>query len=346
MRVMVTGHRGYIGPHVVRHLKALGHEVVGLDTGLYRGCATGELDSVPTIVKDVRDAEKEDFAGVDAVIHLAGLSNDPLGEFDQQLTYDINTWGSVRVATKAKEAGVKRFVFASTCSVYGAQGDTMIDESAPTNPVSPYARSKLMAEGEISKIADDSFCPVYLRPGTAFGASPMLRFDLVLNNLVAWATATHRVHVKSDGTPWRPLVHCEDIARAFVAAVLAPRELVFNQPFNVGATDANYRIREVAEVVAKAVPGSTVEFANTPDPDKRSYRVSFKKLNSTLDAWKPAWNAAAGADQIYDTIQTMKLTAQDFEGARYNRLPHLKKLIKEGYLDESFRWIHQPESRV
>jgi nucleoside-diphosphate-sugar epimerase len=343
MRVMVTGHRGYIGPHVVRHLKAQGHEAFGLDTGLYRDCAIDEITEAPTIVRDVREAEKQDFAGIDAVIHLAGLSNDPLGEFDPQLTFDINCWGAVRCAEVAKQAGVARFVFASTCSVYGAQGDNLIDETAPTNPVTPYAKSKLQAEGELTKLADANFCPVYLRPGTAYGVSPMLRFDLVLNNLVAWATATHRVHVKSDGTPWRPLVHVEDIARAFVAAALAPRDQVFGQAFNVGATDANYRIREVATIVAETVPDSKVEFANIPDPDKRSYRVSFEKINSKLAGWTPQWTANTGALQIYDTIQRLKLKSEDFEGAKLNRLPHLKMLIREGYLDNSFRWIREPE---
>jgi nucleoside-diphosphate-sugar epimerase len=344
MRVMVTGHRGYIGPHVVRHLQALGHEVVGMDTGLYRDCGIGGTVDIPTIEKDIRDATAEDFADVDAVIHLAGLSNDPLGEFDPQLTYDINCWGAVRCAAKAKAAGVPRFAFASTCSVYGAQGDNIIDESAPTNPVTPYAKSKLQAEGEIGKLADETFCPVYLRPGTAFGVSPMLRFDLVLNNLVAWATATQRVHVKSDGTPWRPLVHAEDIARAFIAAILAPKDKVFNQAFNVGASDANYRIREVAEIVGATVPNSKVEFANIPDPDKRSYRVSFDKIRNTLDGWTPGWNADSGAKEIFETIEVLGLTSEDFEGARLNRLPHLKKLIREGYLDAQFRWVRQPEA--
>jgi nucleoside-diphosphate-sugar epimerase len=344
MRIMVTGHRGYIGPHVVRIVQENGHQAVGLDTGLYRDCSISPVPEIPTVDRDIREAEKKDFTGVDAVIHLAGLSNDPLGEFDPQLTYDINCWGAVRVAEAAKAAGVPRFVFASTCSVYGSQGDEMIDETSATNPVTPYARSKLQAEGEIGKLADASFCPVYMRPGTAYGISPMVRFDLVLNNLVAWATATHRVNVKSDGSPWRPLVHVEDIAAAFVAAALAPRDAVFNQPFNLGATDANYRIRELATIVADTVPDSKVEFANIADPDKRSYRVSFAKINKTLGAWRPKWNAVRGAGQIYDTIEALKLNADDFEGARYNRLPHLKMLIKDGYLDSAFRWVRKPQA--
>jgi len=344
MRIMVTGHRGYIGPHVVRLLQGLGHEVFGFDTGLYRHCSIGDMQTIPTITKDVRESEVKDFEGIEAIIHLAGLSNDPLGEFDPELTYDINCWGAVRVATLAKQAGVSRFAFASTCSVYGAQGDNIIDEDQPTNPVTPYAKSKLQAEGELSKLADSDFCTVYLRPGTAYGVSPMLRFDLVLNNLVAWAIATSRVHVKSDGTPWRPLVHVEDIARAFVGAALAPRDTVFKRSFNVGATDANYRIRELATIVGDTVPDAKVEFANIPDPDKRSYRVNFEKFNTTLPDAKPVWNAVSGAQQIYDTIQSLKLTSEDFEGARYNRLPHLKMLIKNGYLDPTFRWLRDPES--
>jgi nucleoside-diphosphate-sugar epimerase len=344
---MVTGHLGYIGPLVIRLLKEGGHEPVGYDCGLYRGCSVHPLDAVPCVDKDVRDAEKSDFTGVDAIIHLAGLSNDPLGEFDPQLTFDINCGGAVRVAAAAKQAGVSRFVFASSCSVYGAQGDKIIDETDPTNPVTAYAKSKLMGEGELAKLADAGFTPVFLRPGTAYGMSPMIRFDLVLNNLVAWATATHKVHVKSDGTPWRPLVHAEDIARAFIAAVTAPRETVHCRPFNVGSSQANYRIRELAEIVGGTVPDARVEFANIPDPDKRSYRVSFERFNQTLTSWRPHWDAKSGAKQVFDAIQQLGLKTEDFEGARFNRLPHLRHHIKLGHLTPDFRWAgNAPASGV
>jgi nucleoside-diphosphate-sugar epimerase len=339
MRVMVTGHRGYIGPFAVQLLREKGHEVVGYDSGLFSDCSLRPLEAVPAVEKDIRDAEPADFTGVDAVIHLAALSNDPLGEFDAQLTTEINCNAAIRVAESAKKAGVARFGLASTCSVYGAQGDDLLDETSSHNPVTPYARSKLAAEEAIRRLADATFSPVFLRPGTAYGAAPVIRFDLVVNNLTAWAIATQRVNVKGDGVPWRPLVHAQDIARAFVAAITAPKEVVHNEAFNVGASDANYRIKEIADIVAGVVPDSSVFIANVPDPDKRSYRVNFDKIKRVLTDWTPGWNVATGAKDLYDTIQSLGLKTEDFEGARFNRLPHLKQLIARGLLTSEFRWV-------
>jgi nucleoside-diphosphate-sugar epimerase len=295
MRVLLTGHKGYIGTCLVPLLLKEGFEVTGLDSDLFRECTfDGDIGSIREIIKDVRDVSEKDVEGHDAIIHLAGLSNDPLGDYDPSLTEEINTNGSVRLAQIATKVGVRRFVFASSCSNYGASGDKFLAEDAAFNPVTPYGVSKVNVEKAVTQLASSSFSPTFLRASTAYGFSPRIRFDLVVNNLTAWAFTTGKVYLKSDGTPWRPLVHVEDIGRAYVAALKAPLELVHNQAFNVGITTENYQIRELAQMVESIVPGCRVDFAPDAGPDKRCYRVDCNRIARTLHDFKPQWTVRRG----------------------------------------------------
>lgn len=339
MAILVTGHNGYIGTVLVPMLMDHGYEVIGLDSNLFDGATFGDgVPEIPNILKDIRDVELSDFNGVDDVIHLAGLCNDPLGNLNPELTYEINHRASVKLAELAKQAGVRKFVFSSSCSNYGSAGEDFVQEQSDFNPVTPYGESKVLVEKDVQKLADDDFSPVFLRNATAYGVSPRLRFDLVLNNLVAWALTTGLVYLKSDGTPWRPIVHIEDISRAFLAVLKAPREKVHNQAFNVGQTSENYRMRELAEIVAETVPGCRIEYAPDAGPDKRNYRVNCDKIKQTLPEFQPAWNARRGARELYESFQKVGITLEEFEGPRYKRIDHIKQLIAAGRLDESFRW--------
>ena len=335
MRILLTGHKGYIGAVAAPVLQAAGHEVTGLDTDLFAGCDFGKAPApIPEIRKDLRDVTRGDLAGFDAVVHLAALSNDPLGNLDPQLTYDINHHASVRLAELAKQAGVQRFVFSSSCSTYGAAGDEFLDENASVHPVTPYGESKVYVERDVRKLADDNFTPTYMRNATAYGVSPRLRLDIVLNDLVASAFTTGRILIKSDGTPWRPIVHIRDIIAAVAAVLDAPREVVHNQTFNVGRTEENYRIRELADIVAETVPGCTVEYAPGGGPDKRCYRVTCDKIKTTLPGFRPEWTARKGAQELYEAYRAAGLTKEEIESGRYTRLRIIDRLMKTEKVDK------------
>jgi nucleoside-diphosphate-sugar epimerase len=340
MNVLVTGHKGYIGTVLVPLLLQHGHQVTGLDSDLYRRCTFGaEMKPIPEIIKDIRDVEVSELAGFDAILHLAALSNDPLGNINPQLTYEINHVASVRLAKLARQAGVSRFIFSSSCSTYGSAGDDLLTEEAAFNPITPYGHSKVLVEQDVAKLADDHFSPIFLRNATAYGVSPRLRFDIVLNNLVAWAYTTGLVFLKSDGTPWRPIVHIADISLAFLTVLEAPPEKIHNQAFNVGRNSENYRVSELAEIVRDTVPGCRIEYAADAGPDKRNYRVDFSKFAKSFPEYKPNWDAYKGAQELYAAYQKVGLKLDEFEGPRFKRVDHIKQLLNEGCLDINLRWI-------
>jgi nucleoside-diphosphate-sugar epimerase len=340
MKILLTGHHGYIGSACVPVFTDAGHEVVGLDTFFYRDCDLASIPSPSTIevALDVRDVRPQDLASFDAVVHLAALSNDPIGDFSPELTREINYEATLSLARAASEAGVRRFVFSSSCSMYGASPDEAVDESAPLKPLSAYAESKVRAEEELAGLASPDFAPVSMRNATAYGVSTRLRVDLVLNNLVGWAHTTGKVKIMSDGTPWRPLIHIEDIARAALAALEAPEDTIRGEAFNVGRDSENYQVRQLGDMVQEVVDGSTVEYAGSGDPDPRSYRVDFGKLERTFPDLELAWTARAGAEQLAEAYRAAGLTLEDFDSDRFTRLKRLRTLLEEDKLDHTLRW--------
>lgn len=338
MRILVTGCHGYIGSVLVPMLLREGHVVQGLDSDWFEPCTLFSAENAASVWVDLRDVRASDLIGFDAVIHLAALSNDPLSNFDPDLTYQINHLAAVRLAKLARQAGVQRFLVSSSCSMYGSAGESLLTEEAELQPVTPYGHSKVLADREISLLANDEFSPIFLRNATAYGLSPRLRLDLVVNDFVASACTTGTILIRSDGTPWRPVVHVEDICRAFIVCLDAPREAVHNQAFNVGSSDENYRVSELAEIVTEVVPGSRVEYLPGGGPDKRCYRVDCGKLQRVLSDYRPRWNVHRGVAQLADAYRQHGLTAADIESGRFLRLRRLRQLLDGGRLGTDLRW--------
>jgi nucleoside-diphosphate-sugar epimerase len=339
MRLLVTGTDGYLGSLLAPELMKKGNEVVGLDTGFYKErnlCHNGPL-APKTIIKDLRQTTVEDFAGFDAVVHMAELSNDPAGQLAPNITYDINHKGSVHLAALAKQAGVKRFVYMSSCSVYGVADADYVTEASPTNPQTAYAVCKSLVERDIQPLADKNFSPTFLRNATAYGASPRMRFDIVLNNLSGLAWTTREIAMTSDGSPWRPLVHGLDISRAITSVLEAPVEAVHNEIFNVGDTNHNYRVKEVAEIVADVFPGCKLSFGSS-GADNRSYRVSFEKIRKHLPGFSCDWDARKGAEQLYRVFKQVDMTSDVFQFRSFTRLKQLEYLLNTQQIDKEFYW--------
>ena len=343
MKVLVTGHVGYIGSVLVPFLQKHGHEVVGIDSYLFSDCLFGPTPvDVLSMKMDIRDIEPKQLEGFDAVIHLAALCNDPLGNLNPGCTEEINHRASVRLARLAKQAGISRYLFASSCSLYGvAKNDELLDETAEFNPLTAYGKSKVEVERDVSQLANESFSPAYLRNATAYGVSPRLRGDVVVNNLVAAAYTTGEVLVQSDGTPWRPLVHIEDISRAFLAMLHAPRKVIHNQAFNVGQTSENYQVRDLANMVKEVVPGSLVRYAPGGGPDPRCYRVNCNKIATLLPEFRPQWTVRKGIEELFSAMKEYGLTREDFLGSKYQRIKMIQKLQQQGQVDTDLRWKHQ-----
>jgi len=340
MRILLTGNNGYIGTILTEILLKKGYQVVGLDTNYYQGCQFCDSGfKIKEIKKDIRKIEKNDLKDIDAIFHLAALSNDPLGVFAPEVTDEINFKATVRLAKLAKEAGIKRFVFASSCSMYGIAGDEAVTEDSPLSPVTAYAVSKVNSERALSEMADDNFSPVFLRPGTAYGISPMLRCDLVVNNLTAWAYTTGKIKIMSDGTPWRPVIHVEDFGRGFIAALEAPTGLVHNQAFNLGQNKENYQIKDIANAVKEVIPGCEIEYTHEHGSDSRTYKVSFDKINNKLkDFFHPEWILKKGIIQLYNAFKSYGLTYEEFMEEKYIRLNQVNKLVKEKKLNKELFW--------